>query len=188
VAKKSREYINYITPIGVAVWPHLHEPDVYQPEKGEAKIRYTINLSLEDDDMAKVKADIARLIEEKDLKVGKNSNSPFKTDKEGRETLFAFSGADKKPPVWDSKNRKVTGKVSGGSKVRLDLTVNPYDGFGGGVNFYLNGVQVVELQEQGDRQRSRFAEIDGGYEADDEQDTVGFPATDSVGAEDNPFV
>lgn len=164
-----RKYINYVTPPGVAAWVKLDKPDVYQPKKGDPKIRYKLDIDF-GDQTGKVKADIAKLIEVNGLDVGDNENSPFREEtkkdekgkkiKTGRTLLGMFSGQDRKPVVVDAKNGPVPPALIGsGSTVRAKVTLNAYDGFGGGVNLYLNGVQVLKLVEP--QARVQFDEADG---------------------------
>ena len=168
MAKNKR--VTYITPAGEAVWPKLDKVDVFTPKKGAPKIRYTLNIKWDDKTLAKVQKDIDALIKEHKMDVGDNENSPFKTDKEGGVTLFAFSGKDKKPPVFDAKNRRLPDSVivGGGSKIRADLTLNPYDGFGGGMSFYINAVQVLELVEK--QYGPKFEEVEDGFEYEGSED------------------
>jgi len=115
---------------------------------------------------------------------------PWKKDKKnGDITLFAFSGEKFKPPVFDAKNRRLPDSVvvGGGSKVRIGVTVNPFDGFGGGVNLYLNAVQVLDLK-QSEAGKSTFEEAEGfAYTGDDDAaaDTGSFDPHD--GDEDEDF-
>ena len=73
------------------------------------------------------------------------------------------------PPVFDAKNRKVPAKViiGGGSTIKLDVTVNPYTGFGGGINLYINSVQLLDLKQRDD---NRFEETEGFTCGDDDED------------------
>ena len=168
----ARKYVTYITPPGTAVWPKLDKPDVYQPKKGDPKIRYTCNMSFDEAVMERVKADIWNLIQEHQMDIGENKNSPFKTDKKGNETLFAFTGKDHKPLIVDSRNKKLPDSVvvGGGSTIRLDITINPFDGFGGGVNFYINAVQVLNLVEKGAFGEARFEQAEGGFQYEESED------------------
>lgn len=164
--------INAILPAGIACWPKLNEVDVFTPKKGEPKRRYTINLKFNDDDHRKVDAWLRKCAKEFGDDVGANTNSPWKKDKKsGDITLFAFSGEKFKPPVFDAKNRRLPANVvvGGGSKVRLDVNANPYDGFGGGINLYINAVQVLELTQGG---QSRFEEAEG-YAHDGKEESAG---------------
>jgi hypothetical protein len=57
-----------------------------------------------------------------------------------------FKTSDKyKPGVLDRYGNPVLDRVGNGSQVVISYIENAYVGFGGGINFYLNGVQVREL-------------------------------------------
>lgn len=182
MAKKER----FITPAGIAVWPKLDVPDVYQPldkqgkPKGAAKTQYIIRVKFSDADLAKVTAYVEKKTEE--LSPG-GKNSPLVKDKKtGEITLKATSGAKYRPACWDSKNKRIPDdvRVGGGSKVKLDLTVNAYDGFGGGINFYINAVQVLELVD-GDNFAPQFSTDEDGFEVEEES---GFGGGDASGPEE----
>lgn len=60
--------------------------------------------------------------------------------------------------------------IGGGSTIKLDVTVNPYTGFGGGINLYINSVQLLGLKQP---DGNRFEETEGftcGGDDDDEAD------------------
>lgn len=152
--------IKKVLPAGIAVWPKLDQVDVFTPKKGAPKRRYTINVKFEDEDHRKVDAWLKKIAADAGVST---ENMPWKTDKKNKDiTLFAFSGEKYKPPVFDAKNNKLpeTVIVGGGSKVRISVTVNPFDGFGGGVSLYLNAVQVLELK-QSEYGKSDFEEAEG---------------------------
>jgi len=179
-AKKER----FITPVGTLVWPKLNEVDVYQPMKngkpsGAPKIRFITRFKIDD---PKAHAKVEAFLEEKMKELCADCDSPrlscFKIDKKTKEiTLEATSGEKYRPPVFDAKNKKLSPEIviGGGTKAKLDLTINGYDGFGGGINLYINAVQVLDLVEGGQR-GSQFEEADG-YEAEEgrteEQSTFG---------------
>ena len=116
--------------------------------KKSGKPRYTINVAFSETDLAKVQEDLTKLSEGMDN--GDNEHQPWKEDKEGRVTLFAQSGVKFKPPLFDAELNKLPADfvLRGGSKVRIDVSVVGFDGFGGGVTLYLNAVQVIEPAEE----------------------------------------
>jgi hypothetical protein len=100
---------------------------------------------------------------------------PFKTDKDGVETLTASTGRTNKKgelmrvPLFGANNKQLPEGIypGGGTVARLDLTLNaiPNDG---GINFYINAVQVLKLQESSFG-KSNFEPTDGYvYEAPEE--------------------
>ena len=168
--------VTIILPAGIAVWPKLDQVDVYQPidkkgrPSGAAKRRFITRVKYNDEDRRKVDDFLKQCLKNFNLEDGK---LPWKKDKKtGELTLEATSGEKYRPPVFDAKNRKVPAKViiGGGSTIKLDVTVNPYTGFGGGINLYINSVQLLDLKQRDD---NRFEETEGftcGGDDEDEAD------------------
>src|ERR1700688_123023 len=153
-----------ILPAGIAVWPKLDQADVYQPTdkkgrpSGAEKRPFITRVKYNDEDHRKVDDFLKQCLKNFNLEDGK---LPWKKDKKtGELTLEATSGEKYRPPVFDAKNRKVPAKViiGGGSTIKLDVTVNPYTGFGGGINLYINSVQLLDLKQ---RDGNRFEETEG---------------------------
>lgn len=147
--------VKKVLPACTLVWPKLNEVDVYQPvdkkgrPSGAEKRRYITNMKFSDADHREVDAWLDGLLKEFDLEDGKK---PWKKDKKtGELTLVATSGEDYRPTVYDAKKQEVpvTVKIGGGSKAKVYVTVNPYTGFGGGINLYINSLQLLALQERG---------------------------------------
>jgi hypothetical protein len=163
---------------------------VYQPVdkkgrlSGAEKRRYITNVKFNDEDHRAVDAWLDGILKEFDLEDGKK---PWKKDKKtGELTLVATSGEQYRPAVYDAEKQEVpsTVKIGGGSKLKLYVTANPYTGFGGGVNLYINSVQLLELKQ---RDENPFDEEDGfkapkASSRDDTDDTA-----DEVEEEDIPF-
>ena len=156
--------VTIILPPGIAVWPKLDQVDVYQPTdkkgrpSGAAKRRFITRVKYNDEDRRKVDDFLKQCLKNFNLEDGK---LPWKKDKKtGELTLEATSGENYRPPVFDAKNRKVPAKViiGGGSTIKLDVTVNPYTGFGGGINLYINSVQLLDLKQ---RDANRFEKTEG---------------------------
>lgn len=167
----------FITCELIAVWPKLDEVDVYKPKKGPEVRKYRTNAKAAPGHEAKFKAMYDMIVKyaSDHLPDVDEPQLPFKPekDKDKKETgvllLSATSGEKYRPPVFDAKNRKVPEdvKIGGGSRIRLDLALNTYeDKNGGGVNLYINGVQLLDLVEKGVG-KSNFDEADG-YEFDGE--------------------
>jgi hypothetical protein len=169
--------VTIILPAGIAVWPKLDQADVYQPTdkkgrpSGAEKRRFITRVKFNAEDHRKVDDFLKQCLKDFDLKDGK---LPWKKDKKtGEPTLEATSGEKHRPPVFDARNRKVPANViiGGGSTIKLDVTVNAYTGFGGGINLYINSVQLLDLKQP---EANRFEETEGftysgddGDEADD---------------------
>ena len=160
------ERVNLILPAGEAVYPHLNELNVFKPEKGEEQRNYKTYVRYDDETRAKVEA----MLMEAAKKIGhpnpkatpwKEIKVPGGEDGETETVLQAKSGEKRRPTLFDAKNQTIPVSVivGGGSKIRLDVSVNYYKGFGGGINLYINAVQVLELVEGGEK--SRFEETEG---------------------------
>jgi hypothetical protein len=171
VAKK----ITKVLPPGILVFPSLNAVDVYQPvdkkgkPSGAEKRRFLTRVKFDDDSHRKVDAWLMEIAKEAGVEDGK---LPWKKNsKNGEITLFAASGEDYPPLLVDAKNRKLPKGIviGGGTKARVSVSVNVYDGFGGGINLYLNGVQVLDLKEGG--YKSPFEEEEG-YSAPDEDEAA----------------
>jgi hypothetical protein len=136
--KKDDKRVEYImTPVGVAHYPHLFEVD-------KMAGKYTIQLELAEDDAEALIAKMKDAVKA----WGTTDKIPMKV-KDGK-VLFTFK--TKKPPrVVDAANKPVpsTVRIGSGSKVRVKGSLVPYEGLGGGITGYLNGVQLVELVEWG---------------------------------------
>lgn len=185
MAKKER----FITPVGTLVWPKLNTPDTYTPKKGAPKTRYVTNFKLEDEDYKKVHAMLLK--KAKELLPGvKSPKLPFKEDKKtGEMHLTASSGVKYRPPVFDAKNKKIPADVviGGGTKARIDLTINEFEisAENSGINLYINGVQVIELVEGG-HGKSNFDEADGfTYDGPAESEGFGGGAADDSADDDD---
>ena len=145
--------ITFTTPAGIAVFPKLNTVDVYQPldkkgkPSGAEKRRFITNIQFSDEDHRAVDAFLKKTA--KDLGVADGKLPWKKSKKDGSITLVATSGEKFKPLAVDAKNQKLPADViiGGGSKIKLNVTVNAYEGFGGGINLYINAVQVLELQQ-----------------------------------------
>jgi hypothetical protein len=166
--------VTIILPPGEAIWPKLNEVDVYQPvdkkgrPSGAEKRRFITRIKFSDENFRKVDDFLKEQLKAFDL--DEDSKLPWKKDKKtGELHLEATSGEKYRPPVFDAKNNKVPSKViiGGGSRIRLDVTVNPYTGFGGGINLYINAVKLLELKQ---REQNRFEEEEGfAYTGDDDE-------------------
>ena len=162
--------VTVILPPGIAVWPKLDQVDVYQPTdkkgrpRGAQKRRFITGVKYNDEDHRKVNDFLKQCLKYFDLKDGK---LPWRKHKTGGLSLEATS--DDRPPVFDAKNHRVPAKViiGSGSTIKLDVTVNPYTSFGGGINLYINAVQLLDLKQ---RDANRFKETEGFIYCGDDDD------------------
>ena len=163
-------------PVGTLVYPKLDKVDVYQPvdkkgrPSGAEKRRWLVNIKFEDDDHRAVSAWLKETAKEAGL--DNNAKMPFRKDKKtGEIWLQAASGEQYKPALFGANNARIPAGVAigGGSKARIDVTVNAYEGFGGGINLYLNAVQVIELRES-NFGKSPFDAVEGYSPEEPEED------------------
>lgn len=155
-----------VTPTGEAKWAHLHTPKAaFMDEQGHAKgdPKFQIDVYFSKDDpawavwatdlMSKVKA-IPDQVDKRSGEVLKKQ-SPIKreldeADQPTGRFYVTFKTSDKfKPGVFDRYGNPLAADVlvGNGSKVCVSYSPNTYLAFGGGINFYLNAVQVIELVE-----------------------------------------
>lgn len=184
--------IKKVLPAGVAVYPKLNAIDVYQPTdkkgrpNGPEKRRYMTYVKFDDDDFRKVDAWLKKCAADLGVEDGK---LPWKKDKKtGEEWLVATSGEKYQPLIVDAKNKKMPNSkvIGGGSKIKLSVTVNAYEGFGGGINLYLNAVQVLDLKES-EFGKSPFEESEGysdDSDEDGEEENSPFDPSDTADDED----
>lgn len=146
--KKERK----VTPMGLAKWAHLTTPKQYI-DKGKpmGEPKYCIDVVFDPKDPAW--AAWAKNLQDSIKKMG-GTLSPIKKeyDQNDEETgnLYAvFKTSDKvQPRAFDKHGVLLENiKIGNGSKVRVSYIENEYKAFGGGINLYLNAVQVLELVE-----------------------------------------
>lgn len=156
-------------------YPKIQKPDTYGKY---ATGKYVTNFSFpakEDEDAFKA---VLRSKAKELMPKTSKPKMPWKTDDEGEVTFKASSKY--KPLIVDSKNKNVpeSARIGGGTKARLIVAFNSYEGR---LSLYLNQVQIKELVEwESKAQQSQFDETDG-YEADDEE------ATEREGDEESGF-
>lgn len=196
-------YTRVFTPVGVAVYPHLTEPDSKFNSAGE----YHTKLAVERDEatdliekLETIRDEFAETLDPKVRKAHKNVADVFEEelDDEGVETGRVIFKAkmtahvktkagkewDQEPMIFDSANNRIEPiaglKLWGGSQVRLQCEVVPYAMASTktiGVSLRLRAVQVVVLSSGGGG--SPFDEYDGG-------ETINQPES-GPSADDRPF-
>lgn len=209
MAKTQRTYVTYITKPMVLVYPKFETPDVYvdpKTKKAGAPSYKTDAKAIEgkEDAMleaqAFVLAELMKLFPDMDPKTRRRTlpngdtktvHWPFKTHKEtGEVTLTAKTGRTDKNknllrvPLFGANNKKLPDSIfpGGGTIGRLDLTLNamPNDG---GINFYINAVQVLKLVENSFG-KSNFEETEGFvYEPEEKTEGSNFES-DTANEED----
>ncbi|MFI4971117.1 MAG: hypothetical protein ACHP7H_00440 [Hyphomicrobiales bacterium] len=190
--------ISVTLPKGAAVWPKLNEVDVYQPvdkkgkPSGAEKRRFITRLEFNDEDHRKVDAYLRKQLADNDMEGGKLPWRDEKKDgkKTGKKHLEMTSGEKFPPPFIDSKGNDIPRskvKIGGGSILKINVTVNPYTGFGGGINLYMNDVMIVELKQrvrnQIEAEENGFV-YDGNASGDDSEDLDDTSAPESPSNQD----
>ena len=162
--KRELEPIQITPPLIIEyAWLDKPRPPFEKKEGAEAKFTLTVSGNSDDED---VKA-LMQLIDGEKRPRG----VPYAVDKESGDIHFKFSS--KYPAeIFDSHGNKADGIFPGaGSVVRVAFRRNEYPGFGGGVNLYLQGVQIIELVPWSPRGNVEFPAFDGGtFVADPDQD------------------
>lgn len=161
----NKKYINFITPIGTARFPHIEEPDTKGVPGKKPDNKYKVNLVLSEADTAAFKKQA--LAAAKELCPGvTNPKIPLSKGKKDNVVSFIFK-SHKKPVVVDGKRVRVPEgvKIGGGSRIRVSGSFAGYDGaFGDGVTAYLDAVQVIELKERFDA-AAAFDAVEDGFDA-----------------------
>lgn len=155
------------TPVGIVKWAHIHKAKPpHQGRQGGAPM-YRIDLVFTDDDKAwKAWADAvmerwnklpiqyttpARGSREKPQPIQKQPPVKAETDNTGTATgrwYVTFKTGEAYPPeVYDVYGRVIpkTIGIANESKAQVSYVESVYEGFGGGINFYLNAIFVVDL-------------------------------------------
>lgn len=145
-----------VSPAGVVEFAWLNRPQPPHPRNPEGDPKFSITLAMNVND-PKVKAWGAAV----KAIVSGAKKYPFHVDKETGNLMVKFSSVYK-PRIVDAKrNPMPEGRYpSRGSTVKVAYVANEYEGFGGGVNLYLQGIQVIEMVEF-ERKPLPFADEEG---------------------------
>jgi hypothetical protein len=182
-----------VTPIGEAMWAHVHQPkppfvDERGQTKGEPKYQLDVVFDPKEPAWAQfansIREQLKALPQQPDKRTGEAmpKQSPIKRELDnedkptGRLVATFKTGTTFKPGVFDRYGQPIpeTTLVGNGSKVKVSYTPNTYEGFGGGINFYLNAVQVMELVEYQKQSASAYGfETEALPEGSPESDTNG---------------
>lgn len=157
--KEKRE--RKVTPVGEAKWAHLQKPKPPYEGKGDPKYQIDVFFDPANQEwkqwVEKVKTTLQTLPQQVNKKTGETvpKQSPIKKEFDSNDNptgrlYVTFKTSDKfKPQVYDKFGQPYPDGtlVGNGSKVRVSYIENSFEAFGGGINFYLNAVQVLELVE-----------------------------------------
>lgn len=190
----------FVTPVGEAKWAWLTKPKVYKDETGreQGTPKYQIEVYFEAtnpewvDWCKKLRAAIEAVPATIDRATGKPmpKQMPIKweldeNDQKTNRLFVAFKTSDKfKPGIFDKYGKAVADGVliGNGSKVRVNYSPNEYTAFGGGVNLYLNAVQVLELVEYKSQSAEAF-----GFNVEPEPVGAGASGAAKATEDDLPF-
>lgn len=188
----------FLTPQGIALYPWLTTPDKQFNPEGDYKVE--LKLDPNDPEVEKfidgladdVKAYFTEAAKKDKSKAGlaKTARVPVHADVErdtGQETglvVVKFKSGFK-PGLFDSMGSPIVDdiKVGSGSIIRVAFTKNFYDAFGGGMNLYLQQVQIIKFVEYNARGVSAFDAVEGGYQADQPEPAEGFGGDSNPDAE-----
>jgi len=156
------------TPVGIAKWPYLVEPDTKFNADGEYRVELVLPAGEDAEELfAKVSAfrDKAA-VEYKKLGGGKavkiapsfplvrndDGTISVKAKLKAKVTSKAGRSWEQRPAMFDSKGVPINSeiRVGSGSRIRLSLELAPFNSpaIGGcGVSARLRGVQVIEIKE-----------------------------------------
>jgi len=167
----------YVSPTGVAYYPHLRTPDTYQGKE----LGFTVQLKLNQEDTIKMQALLEKELQEteRELGRGKRYNNPSIGSKEDAngDILFKFktkthfidnegNRIERTVPIFDAKGVPIKGDITYGSKIRVAFSPAPYymSKTTNGLSLYLNAVQVIEMANAGSSSMGAFGfDIEEGY-------------------------
>ena len=163
----SKDYIGVVTPSGLAIYPHLTQPDTKFNAMGE----YKVSLSLTEEEAAPIVAKVNQAMEQakEQIPPGKRpkvSEPPYydELDDQGQETgrvIFKFKMKAKvntkdgrtiemSPKLFDAQGTLMNDvdSIWGGSTLRISADLIPYyvAAVGAGVSMRLKAVQIIELK------------------------------------------
>lgn len=161
--------IRFVTPIGVAVYPKISRPDT-TGKYADGKFKTDVDFGEHTEALI---AKMTKAAEEWDVPLNLPVRDEMKKDENGKKQptgrkLIKFKSKFR-PAVFDAKKKELPDDVviGGGTELRIDATLFPYDEGKGGVSLRLGPIQVVKLM-QGDS-AANFDELDG-YEIDGDED------------------
>lgn len=162
-----RKHLKITTPVGIAVFPRLNEPDTQFDKDGLYNVILRLPSDIAKETISKItgvfKENLKNIKEEKGKKV-KEAPLPIKNveDEDGSPTgevdikfkLRAIGQKDgqkweQRPALFDSSGKPLSETIGGGSTIKIGAEVVPYytSTVGAGVTLRLKAVQVIKLVE-----------------------------------------
>lgn len=203
----------YVTPLGVAQYPWLVEPDTKFNPEGDYKVNMLFG-DAKSADLQYMLNDLNSTLDEfyqsliKDPKYSKHASKIHKADLyeedadgnivmkfKQRAVIKSIKGTyEVKIPIFDSKGKPLSDiKLGGGSKIKLCFSVAPYfvpSTKMCGLSLRPVAVQVIELKEwtEGGTMQAYGFDSEDGYEGTDVESLQEDPPFDSVDDPDDPSV
>lgn len=152
------EVINVVSPVAVAVFPHLEAHEEYM---GTSTGKYSLTLEFNPDDVKPIQEAIAKA-------GGGKGTDPLKKvadDAEYSAGMYRLKAKSKFPvKVIDTSKLAVDpSTITNGAKVRAKLGFAPYQtGANAGVTVYLNAIQLLEAG--GSANDLDFGELPEGFD------------------------
>lgn len=183
-----KEYFNFKTPRGAAVYPKLDRPYTFDKTKSKSfpdpDGKFEVSLALSEKDAEAFKSKIIAWAKAQGVKPEKLKNMPWKNeeDKEGEETgrvLFKFKqygknkdGTAKRIGHFDAKANPLVSsfKLTSGSTIIVGGSASLYKELGGGISLSVTAVQVIEYREYD--VANPFGDEGDGYVGDEADDTA----------------
>lgn len=171
----AKKKINFVTPKGIAKYPHITEKDTgHQFSSG----KYDTQIILSKDAAAPLIAQLKEIVKN-EFPAKFVAKLPFKEDEDGNMVFKAKS--EYQPALIDARGKKVEKlpaglRIRGGSTIRIAGGVNVYDK---GLSLWLNQVQIIELA---DDNLAFGADDEGSFSADafsDDEDNSAFEGADA---------
>lgn len=167
----SKERVLLVSPVGIAKFPYLSKPDTQFKKEGKFRVGLALNPADEKvaeflkmlEGMVRKELPKGRLPFVDDMDLDKDKKPTIKTGK----VLVKFASGFK-PKMFDSLGHVLPDEVNVGSKslIRVSFTTNIYPAFGGGMNLYLQAVQVLELKEWKEATLDSFGfNVEDGFDA-----------------------
>jgi hypothetical protein len=179
---------------GVARYPKLHAPYVYVKADNKSVIdwekgKFQLEVAMTEAEAAPFISAIKDAAVEGGLDLDDVKNWPYKVEKDKetkkktgniifKATQYGSSkdGKKRKIALFDAKAKGLPGdfRVTGGSIVNMAVRTNVFEQLGGGVNLYLDGVQILKYVPYEGANPGFAAEEEGDFEYEGDSESNGF--------------
>lgn len=179
---------------GTARYPKIHAPYVYVKADKKSVIdwekgKFQLEVVMPEADAQKYIETVKAAAEDAGLDLDEVKNWPFKIDKDKetkkktgnvifKATQYGMSkeGQKRKIPLFDAKAQPIPSnfRLTGGSTVVMAVRTNAFEQLGGGVNLYLDGVQILKHIPYEGANPGFTAEDDGDFAYEGDEESNGF--------------